>query len=48
MMKYHFKEQLSEELKVRYACPWLHSYMDRNRDLFGCRNGVIDLGVSMF
>jgi len=43
MMKINFKKQLFEELKVRYACSWLHNYMDRNRDLFGCRNGVIDL-----
>ena len=43
MNKIVFKEQLLRELKVRYSTSVLHTYLDRNRDIFGCQNGVLDL-----
>lgn len=41
--KITFKEQLLRELRLKYNCGKLPLYLDRNRDLTGTHNGVLDL-----
>jgi len=43
-----FKGPLKSELEVRYSSPHFVNCKDRNKVLFGCRNGVLDLSEGVF